>query len=72
MFVVKLDGLDLSGGDNLEVDVVATHVGEGVWQQNPEIDSVTILDKSVIDIFYHGCVSFHTGGGTTSEDEGKV
>ena len=31
VFVVKLDGLDLSGRDNLEVDIVATHVGKCVW-----------------------------------------
>ena len=72
MFVVKLDGLDLSGGGNLEVDVVATHVGKCVRQQNSEIDFVTILDKSIVDIFYHGCVGFNTGGWSTSVDENKV
>ena len=72
VFVVKLDDLDLCRCGSLEGDIVGIHEVEYVGEQNCEIDSVSILNKRVKDVFYHRSICLYSGRRPTSINEQKI
>ena len=72
MFVVEFDGLDPGGLNSLEGGIVASQESKSLGQKNHEIDSISCLNKGVIDVLYHCGVCFDSSGGSASINKEKI